>query len=329
MPSGVAGPIAGVIAAPVSGTLAVAEPPESRAPEIPSLATDQDDGGRPLWDEDDGPATWSASPPGRSFAVPTRPLDGPSGSPQSDGVSASGTAANGTAQPVVPLIPVEAARGAVGAPKDAALGGESAAPAPLSGAAPATNGTPAQAEEPAGPALDFAELRRQWPELRDMLVGGRIERMVILGTAELVDTIGSTLVVKVGSGHLKLLDDDQKRRELRGDLVRVLGRPADLRFVDEYVRQERAAIPTAGRPDETTVPETIDVTALAASDPVIQCGLRLFGGPLVRVDADADAPSVAEPPVPPSSRDEGASDGEEDGAIIGRGGMPVRDWYNY
>jgi hypothetical protein len=226
--------------------------------------------------------------------------------------------------------------------------------------------------EPSAPPLDFAELRRRWPELRETLIGGRIDRMVIFSTAELVDVVGQSLVVKVGSGHLKLLDDEQKRRELRAEATRVLGRPADVRFVDDYVRPARAA-PGRDGVSESQRAEEPDRDALAAADPVVQCGLRLFGGPLVRVDEDAAAhpevaPAASEPParpprratesaarppvVAPDSRrsspvpaapapeapagsstadtdDPDVDDATGDGSIVGRGGLPVRDWYNY
>jgi len=329
-----------------AGPRPVAEPAGRRADGAP-LGFLDDDGGRPLWD-DDGLSDWSPN---------LRPA--PSGSASMIATTAGPTAAAPRAAAVMPPP----------RPPDAPMAfvGGAAAPTVIAPATvppqtvqteehrAATSASSPQSPTaaPDAPALDFATVLGQWPALREALVGGRLERVMILGTAELVDTVGATLVVQVGSGHLKLLDTDQKRRELRGELIRAMGRTVDLRFVDDYVRPAR---PT-GRPEHGAAsvapPRPVDPVAEAAADPVVQAGLRLFGGPLVRIGgADQTEPTTANesstpepgaggpergspdgPHAGPSdfyqrSDDEDETDESDAGAIIGRAGQPVRDWYN-
>jgi len=149
-------------------------------------------------------------------------------------------------------------------------------------AAAASNGhAPAVAVEaptsPARPTLDFAEIGRRWSTIRNDLCAGRIDRMVILETSELAGIEGDVLVIRVGRGHLNLIKDD-KRRELRGDLIKTLEHPTvDFRFIDESAEYTPTVAVAASPTTAVAAPP------LPTSDPVIQAGLRYFGGPLERL----------------------------------------------
>lgn len=149
------------------------------------------------------------------------------------------------------------------------------APAAASAAQPDS----AVPSEPESPEFDLADLRRRWPALRDEIWSNPIER-ANFGSCELVGVERACLVIQMSSGNLRLLRDE-KKRAIRGDLIRILGKGTDVRFIDDktpYV----PPTPPAGAPvgSAVSVPQT---PALPTSDPVIQAGLRLFGGPLERL----------------------------------------------
>jgi len=154
------------------------------------------------------------------------------------------------------------------------------APAAASGApatAPATS--PAEAE---GPQHDFAELRRRWPSLRDQLWSNPIDRAT-MSSCELVGVEGARLVIQMSSGNLRLLKDE-KKRAIRGELIQILGRGTDVRFIDDKTPYVPPAPPAGAAPGAvTTAPAA---PPLPTTDPVIQKGLMLFGGPLERLPDD-------------------------------------------
>lgn len=78
--------------------------------------------------------------------------------------------------------------------------------------------------------FDFQELRRRWPALRDELWPSFIDRATF-HSCELVGLEGTRLVIQMSSGNLMLLKDE-KKRTVRGDLIRLLGKGADVRFID-------------------------------------------------------------------------------------------------
>jgi len=153
-----------------------------------------------------------------------------------------------------------------------------ARPAASNGHAPAAATTvpPASAAPTTDsePDLDFDVLHPRWPALRDDLWSNPIER-AMFHSCELVGVEGRTLVVQMSSGNLLLLNDD-KRRAIRGELINILGRGADIRFVDDKT-------PYVPRASAGTLPTTPAAPSLPTSDPVIQAGLRYFGGPLERL----------------------------------------------
>jgi hypothetical protein len=136
---------------------------------------------------------------------------------------------------------------------------------------------PAEAESD-GPSLDFAELSRRWPALRDELWSNAMDRAVF-HSCELVGVERSCLVVRMSSGNLLLLKDE-KKRAIRGELIRLLGKGTDVRFIDDKTPYTTPASVAA------TAVATPPAPALPTSDPVIQAGLRFFGGPLERLPDD-------------------------------------------
>jgi hypothetical protein len=77
----------------------------------------------------------------------------------------------------------------------------------------------------------------------------------------------------MSSGNLRLLKDE-KKRSIRGELIRLLGPGTDVAFIDDKA------------PYTPRVPTAMAAPAsppLPTSDPVIQAGLRYFGGPLERL----------------------------------------------
>jgi DNA polymerase III subunit gamma/tau len=139
-------------------------------------------------------------------------------------------------------------------------------------AAPTTSPEPA---EPEAPDFDFEELRQRWPTLRDEIWSHPIDR-ASFHSCELVGVEGARLVIQMSSGNLLLLKDE-KKRAIRGELVRLLGKGADVRFIDDktpYIPPSSVASAATGA---TAAPP------LPTNDPVIQAGLRFFGGPLERL----------------------------------------------
>jgi DNA polymerase-3 subunit gamma/tau len=146
-------------------------------------------------------------------------------------------------------------------------------------AAPSTSATPSAPAEPEAPVFDLADLRRRWPALRDEIWSNPIER-ANFASCELVGVEGPRLVIQMSSGNLRLLKDE-KKRAIRGDLIRILGKGTDVRFIDDktpYV----PPTPPAGAP-ASTVAAAPAAPVLPTADPVIQAGLRFFGGPLERL----------------------------------------------
>jgi len=132
--------------------------------------------------------------------------------------------------------------------------------------------------EAAGPAFDFAELRQRWPALRDELWSNIMDR-ANFHSCELVGVERSCLVIQMSVGNLRLLGDE-KKRAVRGDLIRLLGKGTDVRFIDDKTPYTPPSSVAATAVAATLAP------ALPTSDPVIQAGLRFFGGPLERLPDD-------------------------------------------
>jgi DNA polymerase-3 subunit gamma/tau len=130
---------------------------------------------------------------------------------------------------------------------------------------------------PDPPAFDLDELRQRWPSLRDELWPNQIDRATF-HSCELVGVEGARLVIQMSSGNLLLLKDE-KRRAIRGDLIRLLGKGADVRFIDD----KTPYTPPAAGASATAASTAPIAPPLPTSDPVIQAGLRLFGGPLERL----------------------------------------------
>jgi hypothetical protein len=110
---------------------------------------------------------------------------------------------------------------------------------------------PPRAGSGAPPDLDPDDIMRRWPQIREQLCEGHMGYQLAFAMSTLVAVDGNTLVVRMGRGHVHLLqDDNQRRRELRGRLISVLGNPnADLYLIDEdAVYPPRPACPH-GHPD--------------------------------------------------------------------------------
>jgi hypothetical protein len=128
----------------------------------------------------------------------------------------------------------------------------------------------------------LADVRRRWPSIRDQIWSNPIDK-ASFATCELVGIEGARLVLQMGSGNLRLLKDE-KKRAIRGELIRILGRGTDVRFIDDktpYV----PPTPPAGAP-VSAAGDAPAAPALPTTDPVIQAGLRFFGGPLERLPDD-------------------------------------------
>ena len=156
----------------------------------------------------------------------------------------------------------------------------------------ATNGTAAAATDaptvsdkpaaPETPVFDLDDLRQRWPSLRHELWTSAIDRATF-HSCELVGVEGARLVVQMSSGNLLLLKDE-KKRAIRGDLIRLLGKGTDIRFIDDKTPYTPPAASTgAGSTVSTATPAA---PPLPTNDPVIQAGLRFFGGPLERLPDD-------------------------------------------
>jgi hypothetical protein len=127
------------------------------------------------------------------------------------------------------------------------------------------------------PGFDFQELLARWPSLRDELWSNPIERAQF-HSCELVGVEGARLVVQMSSGNLLLLGDE-KKRAIRGELIRLLGKGTDVRFIDDKTPYTP---PVSGGGTGVAVAAPA-APPLPTSDPVIQAGLRFFGGPLERL----------------------------------------------
>jgi hypothetical protein len=153
------------------------------------------------------------------------------------------------------------------------------APAAAS-AAPAT--APAEPGESEGPQFDLADLKRRWPALRDELWSNPIDKAT-MSSCELVGVEGSRLVIQMNSGTLRLLKDE-KKRTIRGELIRMLGKGTDVRFIDDRTPYVPPAPPAGAA--SAAVATAPAAPALPTTDIVIQKGLMLFGGPLERLPDD-------------------------------------------
>ena len=96
---------------------------------------------------------------------------------------------------------------------------------------------------------------------------------------ELAGVEGARLVIQMSSGNLMLLKDE-KKRAIRGDLIRLLGKGADVRFIDDKTLYTQLAAPAGTGATAVAAPAA---PPLPTNDPVIQAGLRFFGGPLERL----------------------------------------------
>jgi hypothetical protein len=127
------------------------------------------------------------------------------------------------------------------------------------------------------PAFDIQELLARWPSLRDELWSNPIERAQF-HSCELVGVEGARLVVQMSSGNLLLLKDE-KKRAIRGELIRLLGKGTDVRFIDD----KTPYTPPASAGGTGVAAAAPAAPPLPTGDPVIQAGLRFFGGPLERL----------------------------------------------
>jgi hypothetical protein len=138
----------------------------------------------------------------------------------------------------------------------------------------------AESDSPDLPAHDFLELQKRWSTLRSELASKRFE-WTVLHSCELVGVEHRQLIVQLGSGNLKYIDDRDKKRAIVGVLIEMLGKGTDVRFIDD----KAPYTPPAAAPGAAPAAASTATAAppLPTSDPVIQAGLRLFGGPLERV----------------------------------------------
>jgi hypothetical protein len=99
--------------------------------------------------------------------------------------------------------------------------------------APSPTFAPAKAARMDHPKLvsDLQQLQERWPELRNEIWSNPIDRATFR-SCELVGLEGKCLVLRLSSGNLMLLKDE-KKRTIRGNLVRLLGPGADVRFIDD------------------------------------------------------------------------------------------------
>jgi hypothetical protein len=92
--------------------------------------------------------------------------------------------------------------------------------------------TPAKARPAdAPPRLRLSELQARWPSLRDQIWSTPIERAT-MSSCELVWADDAKLVIRMRAGVLRLLTDE-KKRAIRGDLTRILGKGMDVVFIDD------------------------------------------------------------------------------------------------
>ena len=150
-------------------------------------------------------------------------------------------------------------------------------PSPAPAAAPAASATPT-----GEPDFEFAEMTQRWPSLINQIWKSMIERTPFL-SAQLVGVEGRCLIVQASSGALNFVNDE-KRRVMRGRLIEALGRGADIRFIDDKTPYTPPpSTRTAGAPVSPPAPAR---PQLPTNDPVIQAGLRFFGGPIERLPDD-------------------------------------------
>lgn len=88
---------------------------------------------------------------------------------------------------------------------------------------------PSPRDEPA--AFDLGQLQQRWPDLKAALLKNPLDQATF-HSCELIAVEGRRLVLRMSSGSLLLLRDDQKR-EMRGALVDLLGKGTDVRFIDD------------------------------------------------------------------------------------------------
>jgi hypothetical protein len=130
--------------------------------------------------------------------------------------------------------------------------------------------------------FDLAAMHQQWPSLINQIWKNAIERAPFL-SAQLVGVEGRCLIVQASSGALNFVNDE-KRRAIRGRLIETLGRGADIRFIDDKTPYlPSAGTSASGAPAAPAIPAR---PPLPTADPVIQAGLRFFGGPIERLPDD-------------------------------------------
>jgi DNA polymerase-3 subunit gamma/tau len=134
--------------------------------------------------------------------------------------------------------------------------------------------------EPESPApLDPIAVRDVWEELRSRVAGGNLAWAWLTG-CQLGDVRDDTLVIWASRGQLTFVSDKAEVREMEKSFSKHLGgltgqpltRPIKLQFREPSTE-------TATSPAIANDPRT-----LAERDPVVSAGLRLFGGPLERVE---------------------------------------------
>lgn len=125
-------------------------------------------------------------------------------------------------------------------------------------------------------------MRQQWPSLVNQIWRNMVERAPFL-SAELVGVEGRCLIVQASSGALNFVNDE-KKRAIRGRLIEALGRGADIRFIDD--KTPYTPPPSASTGGASSAPPMPVRPPLPTTDPVIQAGLRFFGGPIERLPDD-------------------------------------------
>jgi hypothetical protein len=123
-------------------------------------------------------------------------------------------------------------------------------------------------------------MHQRWPSIVGQIWKSAIERAPFL-SAQLVGVEGRCLIVQASSGALNFINDD-KKRAIRGRLIETLGRGADIRFIDD----KTPYVPPASAAGAPAAPAAPVRPPLPTSDPVIQAGLRFFGGPIERLPDD-------------------------------------------
>jgi DNA polymerase-3 subunit gamma/tau len=127
--------------------------------------------------------------------------------------------------------------------------------------------SPAATAAATHPPLDLAAVRECWSQIQNRL--GSNPSLAWFHTCELEGVDVDTLVLGLGGGVRIYLDGRERRLLVEKALGEALGRPVRVRVAGDA---DRPATPEDSADQAAPRPPT--------DDPVVQAGLRLFGGPL-------------------------------------------------